>query len=291
MPTENEALLFNPTRAPRGAKAPAGGHSSLQLFTNPFMVFFIITLMFYLFYHHYAHIVTLVIFCFAALGMLFISMSSSEQTGKFHKALGVLILLATFFGFMWGDLTYHKYFVQYFAMDENRAYTNVLPSEPAASRADAGKLAFADNARVDTTKAVGYMEGDVFCVAPIMDEMQAGRVEYWAAGVNCCNQRGSFYCDDAPDASAHDGVVLLDTKSWFAWFFLPSHIDKFEAAVGQAEAAFDLVSSPTPLFVRWVENPNAVQEAYLSMGRQALGVGWFMYLILSVLFSVAAGLA
>merc|ERR1719159_1832451 len=61
--------------------------------------------------------------------------------------------------------------------EEAREYHNVLPSEPAAAHADAGKITFAEAARIDTTKAVGYKAASTYCVAPILDPSSNNRVE------------------------------------------------------------------------------------------------------------------
>ena len=164
-------------------------------------------------------------------------------------------------GILLGLYNYHEYMFSYWAYDEFREYNNVLPSEPAAAHADAGKLMFSEDARVDTTKAVGFKHTDTYCVAPILDDTQSSRVEFWAAGMNCCGKRADFKCDDAWDDRARAGVVILDNDSW-----LPSHRDIYMKAVKIAEAAFDVVSAEEPLFVRWVVDPERVQNDFWKSG-------------------------
>ena len=70
----------------------------------------------------------------------------------------------------------------------------------------------------------------------------------------------------------------MDTNSFF-----PSNRDVYEKAVREAEAAFDIVSSPNPLFVRWVKDPQQVQDMYERSGVGYLLVGWAVYFLLSII--------
>merc|ERR1719235_1022190 len=146
----------------------------------------------------------LVSFVFMVLEM------SGRMGGQWFMFLGTLGFVAVIFGTLAGLYNYHTHMFQYWSYDENRSYTNVLPSEPAAAHGDAGKMVFANTARVDTTRAVGYKAGTTYCVAPILDDAQLDRVEYWAAGIDCCPSRGDFVCDDAWNPKAKSGVVVMD---------------------------------------------------------------------------------
>jgi len=262
------------TYAQRSTGVLTGAFSLVAL---PWLVFIVITMMYAFVYHHYPEVVMLVVVGFTALSIMFVTLSSRIE-GRWYLFLGVLCFMATVMGTLYGLYNYHENFLQYEAYSANREYTNVLPSEPAAAHADAGKIEFSKTARIDTTKAVGYKQGEVYCVVPIMDDMQTSRVEYWAAGMNCCKQRADFQCDDAGDSEAHSGVVILDTNSFF-----PSNRDVYEKAVKEAEAAFDIVSSPSPLFVRWKKDPQKVQDEYQKNGLGYLLVGCGVYLVLSLI--------
>jgi len=252
---------------------------AVSLIALPELVFAVITCLYAFVYHRFPEVVVLAVVGFVALSIMFVTLDKSTRVeGRWYLFLGVLCFMATVMGTLYGLYNYHENFLQYEAYSANREYSNVLPSEPAAAHADAGKIEFSKSARIDTTKAVGFKQGDVYCVVPIMDDMQTSRVEYWAAGMNCCKQRADFQCDDAGSVDAHSGVVILDTNSFF-----PSNRDVYEKAVKEAEAAFDIVSSPNPLFVRWVKSPQEVQEMYLSSGWGYLLVGIAVYFLLSII--------
>eukprot|EP00397_Hematodinium_sp_SG-2012_P051202 GEMP01059889.1.p1 GENE.GEMP01059889.1~~GEMP01059889.1.p1 ORF type:complete len:328 (+),score=75.03 GEMP01059889.1:156-1139(+) len=178
--------------------------------------------------------------------------------GQWYLKLGVLCGIATVVASILGMYNYEQEMANYWTYRENQKYTNVLPTEPAAAHADAGKIIFSDTTRVDSTKAIGYKAGTVYCVAPILDDMQQTNVQYWAAGTDCCQQRAEFNCDDAWNPKARSGVVIIDPEGW-----LFSSKRKFYLnAVSEAEAAFDLVSAKQPLLIRWVIDPDAVQANY-----------------------------
>lgn len=251
----------------------------------PWLTFMTLTVLYAFLYHHFREVVWLVGLGGVALSVMFMSLSA-RMDGRWYLFLGVLCMLAVVMGNLAGLYNYHEYMLQYWAYDQNRSYTNVLPSEPAAAHADAGKIKFAQSARVDTTKAVGFKAGDVYCVAPVMDETQTARVEYWAAGVNCCKQRADFACDSAADPKARSGVVILDTNS-----FMPSNRDFYEKAVKEAEAAYDIVSAPNPLFIRWVANPSQVQQGFYQAGIGTLLAGGAIYLLVSTSLGVICAMS
>merc|ERR1719265_981909 len=135
----------------------------------------------------------------------------SLKTRPWWLFLGLLSLFAILFSVLCGQYNYWMHMFPYWSYDENRSYQNVLPTEPAEAHSDAGKIQFSHTARVDTSRAVGYKSGVVYCVSPILDDTQLDRVEYWAAGTNCCPARGDFLCDDTWNPKAKSGVVVLDT--------------------------------------------------------------------------------
>merc|ERR1719231_1169470 len=97
--------------------------------------------------------------------------------GSWFLHIGVLCVCACVAGSLAGLFNYYTFMYQYWSIDEGQTYTNVLPTEPAASHADAGKIVFSSTSRVDTTRALGYKVGTVYCVAPILDDTQFDRVE------------------------------------------------------------------------------------------------------------------
>lgn len=160
----------------------------------------------------------------------------------------VVVCIATFLG-LYNHDTY-AVFPQYY--DNSRKYSNVVASEPSAAISDAGKIMFNPQTRVDQSKSAGLISeyGTVYCVAPVFDKSNQPRIEYWAAGINCCGQSGSFSCDQADNPKAGGGVVVFDNNGWFS----PSRFQYYQKARAKAEATFSLQSVGHPLYIRWVEN-------------------------------------
>lgn len=245
----------------------------------PWLMFCVISIVFTFAYHHYWLVSWVVVLSWIALSLMFIAIRN-RMKGSWFGFIGILCIFACVSGTCAGLYNYYTNMFQYWCYDENRAYTNVLPTEPAAAHADAGKIVFSNSARVDTTRAVGYQVGTVYCVAPILDDSQMDRVEYWAVGTDCCPSRGDFNCDDAWNPNAKSGVVILDATDWFA-----TKHDYYMKAVKQAEAAYQLSGADMPLFVRWVSDGEALQASFWRRGIGFLFATLAMYL----LFSIIAG--
>lgn len=167
------------------------------------------------------------------------------------------ILSAGFVGlFLYDNFSYYG-----FIYDKSRTYQDTVPSQPAASVADAGRLVFAPEAYIDQSEAVGYAasDGHKYCIAPIRDLTDSPIINFWAVGYDCCEWQGSFACDAADDGTsgdgttAHGGIVVFDSDGPFA---LPSNRDRYEKAQRKSEATFDLQSVDKPVYARWVKTNN-----------------------------------
>lgn len=266
------------------------------LITIPWLMFFMINILFAFLYHHSGMVTWSFTAIFLAISIIFIVLNRQppRDWGNWFLYLGIMSIFACIVGVWSGIYNYQENILRYYYYEEGRAYTNVLPSEPAAAHSDAGKITFSNNARVDTTRAVGYKKGVVYCVAPIMDDTQTARVEYWAAGTDCCLQRADFNCDDAWNNQAKSGVVLVDQEDYLVKNNWGIHA-MFMKAVKEAEAAFDIVSSEDPLFIRWVKDPQTIQDDYWRSAIGHLFASAGVYLLLSIIagamLQMAAGRA
>jgi len=252
------------------------------LVIGPWLLFVALSCLFTFAYHKFYDIVWIVVFFCAIFSLIPISLGRNRKTVAF-LFVGILCLVATVAAAACGMYNYHENMFPYWSYLYNGVYTNLLPSEPAASHADAGKIFFSDGARVDTTKAVGYKDGAVYCVAPVLDDVPIYQVQYWAVGQDCCGQRADFNCDDSWSPKAHSGVVILESNEW-----LPSHRDAYMTSVKLAESTYDIVSTKEPVFVRWVAEPEVVQDDYWRSGVGFLVAEVCIYLLVSIIFGVIA---
>lgn len=256
--------------------------TTIGLIFIPWMLFVGLSFLFAFAYHyHYDLVWVVVIFCLI-LALLPISFGQDRRTVHF-LFFGVLCAVATIAASACGFYNYHENMFAYWSYINDGVYTNLLPSEPADSHKDAGKIFFSDDARVDTSKAVGYKDGNVYCVAPVLDDVPIAKVQYWAVGQDCCSQRADFNCDDSWSPKAHSGVVILESNEW-----LPSHRDKYMESVKLAESVYDIVSAPDPVFVRWVAEPEVVQDDYWRSGVGFLVAEICIYFLVSVIFGIIA---
>jgi len=247
----------------------------------PWLMFSIMTMLFAFAYHHYAVLVWGVVIMWVLLAFLFLVLDARKRMGgSWFLLLAIMCICAVGNGCMAGMYNYWTNMYPYWSYYEHMTYTNVLPSEKALGHSDAGKIVFASTARVDTTRALGYKMGSVYCVAPILDESDPleNHVEYWAAGIDCCNTRGDFACDDSWDPKARSGLVLpsfigggvelaqSDIGAHGKWWRTTD--DRFIQAIKMAEASYELKSSDRPLLLRWISNTQLFTD---DLWRQGVG--------------------
>lgn len=259
----------------------------MMMMLLPWAFFFGAVLLFSLRYHHHPWevygLVTLAVF----VGILTMVSDAAGDSGGWHLYLGTLCLTGLISGSITGIYNYQANTFRYWAFDEYRQYSNVLPSELAKAHTDAASIRFAEEARVDTTKTVGYKAGHVFCVAPIIDDSGPGTpVEYWAAGRDCCSKRSKFACDDVWSPYAKSGVVMREAGG-----LVPSDRNFYMKAVLEASAAYDLVSAEHPLFVSWVTEPSERQAGFWSEAEHMMLVAAVVYLASSLIFGAVLSYA
>lgn len=241
----------------------------------PWLLFTIIVLSFTFLFHDLTGAVWLLcVLCFlVALVVTFAacvrrSSSSQPHTKVILGSTGMLCIFAVLSACLVGIYVYDGILVSYWALAGRRSYENVLPSTAALAHLDAGVISFTEGSRLDTSLALGYMNGDRFCVAPILGSTGTdATVEFWAAGVNCCEQRSGFTCDGAGDAQARGGLVILDASP-----LETSVRPQFRAAAREAAAAYGLEASTDPIFVQWLSHPEeAIDAMWTSAITTAIG--------------------
>jgi hypothetical protein len=195
----------------------------------------------------------------------------------------VLVMMAVVLGIVFGLVVYGSFGRPSIVYAGSRIYKNAVPSAPAASYADGGRIVFADEAKLSAGQSVGYYADDAntYCVAAIRDAAATPRVEFWAIGINCCGFKGEFTCGAAKDPDAKGGLVVLDKRGLF-----PQEgggREYFELARKKAEATFGLPHTDDALYVRWstVADVRSAVDRYRSWA-------WFIITLLSGAFAFAA---
>lgn len=169
----------------------------------------------------------------------------------FYLSLTVCCTVAVLSGILAGTYCYETfgYFSFYYA--NLRTYENVVPSESTAVVADAGRMTFAKEARLDQSRSTGFAadDGHMYCAAPIVGMTDDKQIDFWAVGMDCCKLGGRFMCDAADDFKARSGIVMLEgAKGIFSY----SNRQHFDDARRKAQAFGGFSSVPSPMYLRWV---------------------------------------
>jgi len=161
-------------------------------------------------------------------------------------------LVMSILGLLLGGQAHSKYMEDYMLYKKSPAYHNVLPTEDPGAFKDGAFLEFTRTTRVDTTRGLGYKDGKLWCVAPVVDGARYN-VGFWAVGTDCCRARGWFSCGDVGDPSQHAGLVVLDTSH-----FTSPDIAFFKTAARMASQTYGLEIPDDATFVRWGVSPEQV---------------------------------
>jgi cbb3-type cytochrome oxidase subunit 3 len=229
-----------------------------------------------------AAIITVVVFvgCFIQIVLWF----SGKRWGPVSLlALGVLCLLACSLGIGIAEIGWDHWWRENWWLHTGVQSHADSASTPAASRSDAALLSFwntrtqttFNDTAVDYMRSAGYKDGHFYCVAPILDpdmaEASLVSVNYWAIGIDCCQNLGDFSCDASRQNGGAYGIVMLEHG-----FPSPgANADKFRGAVLKAETMHGLVSAPQAMFVRYVHTPSDVTTPLM--------VQSVLFLVISVL--------
>merc|ERR1719436_876341 len=92
-------------------------------------------------------------------------------------------------------------------------------------------------------------------------QMMAPQIQFWAAGLDCCNGRDET-CNDAADPRARAGLVVFN-RTGPLHGFLPDEVEHYAEATRMAAAKFGVLSAERPIFLRWIREPEAARDRYL----------------------------
>lgn len=247
--------------------------------------------MFYLFYSQKA-LVVLILGVILFFWVIVATMADIKRAWLRYLALFSFIGAIAGFGAGWYN--HYKHMVYYRTYNSLRKYTNVAGSEQPTEFGDAGMVLFTGDTHIDSTRAVGYKNaadgGNMYCVAPIMDGTQDGSspITFWAVGVNCCQPRAHFACDDASDGSAKSALILLDPE-----FLVPEDMEWAIEGLGESrtafvepmrleQAAFGTVAAKQTTLVRWAKDPHKFKDEYRHKAVHTILVGVGAYLVISI---------
>jgi len=198
--------------------------------------------------------------------------------------LGVLCMVAILISLVVASWGVSGALSEYRRLNQGALYFGVQPSDAAAGKSDAALVQFTNSTRVDLARAFGFTDtrtafGHTYCVAPIMDgDLFQTRVEYWAAGIDCCEARGNFDCFNVQSSKSHGGLSMdLSSKE----------TQGFQEAVQGAQAMYRLTTSPRYLLLEWVKDPVAHRDGLWNRTAVLFSVFAGVYLVISSMVSFA----
>jgi len=189
-----------------------------------------------------------------ALAALFALRSLAKESGRvnYHQTVwavvGLLAMLIAFFGGLHiGWQNYIKHVRPIYELRDLNTY-DAVDASAADGKAymDAGVITFKKGAHIDQSKSVGFMNLDMYCVAPIVSDTTPANQSYdfWAIGMNCCTGAGNdFHCGSFTDKHAKGGIRLMDNTQ-FGFYKLASQMAETQYGIKVAH----------PLFFTWVSD-------------------------------------
>lgn len=198
--------------------------------------------------------------------------------------LGILVLTAILISLSVSVYAVAKSLLEYHRLSQGASYFNVLPSESAMSKNDATTLSFTNSSLVDVTRTFGFTDARAstpvtYCVAPISDGfLYQNRVQYWAAGLDCCEARSNFACYDKKSTGAHGALVLEDEMQ---------ALDGFRSAIDGAQGQYGLTTGDNYLLLKWVEDPVGYRDSLWKNTATLFLIFGGVYLVISSMIGCA----
>jgi len=190
---------------------------------------------------------------------------SRNRTPMWFTFATISLSIALVMAVVGGEWNYEYYTKAAYTINALNTYPHVNPAvERGTQLMDAGKVYFADGAKLDFAKGMGFKEEDIYCVVPITSGPAGSKLDtydFWAVGVNCCSGGADFKCGEFNNPKARSGMRQInDDQRPF-----------FRLAVQEAEAAYN-IKATHPIFFTWVQDPLADME------RLAVE-GWRIYIV------------
>lgn len=170
------------------------------------------------------------------------------RSSYWYHYFAVTMLLSVVAAGVLGSLNYeYNMRKSYTLASELKFYKEVNVGETKGQQLmDAGLVTFSKDTGLDTSKSMGFRDGDTYCVAPITNgDANLLVYDFWAIGINCCSSiKPDFRCGKYDDPKAHGGLRLVGAEER----------PHYKLAVEAAEAAYG-IRSAHPLFFEWVKDP------------------------------------
>ncbi|CAE7844128.1 unnamed protein product [Symbiodinium necroappetens] len=174
----------------------------------------------------------------------------------------------------------------YFEAESLAMVTNVDTRKASGGQfLDMGALEFAPRTDVNESLTMGYKDGNLYCVAPIVTSGGVNATapaffEFWAVGVNCCDpfEPKLFACGEPNDDQVRGGFRLTDT----------SLVPQYRKAIQMAQEEYHIRSGANPIFLHWTGDPVKKTEQQFRDGEAAFWKFCWVYLAVSAVLAFLA---
>eukprot|EP00927_Polykrikos_kofoidii_P044238 TRINITY_DN3825_c0_g1_i3.p1 TRINITY_DN3825_c0_g1~~TRINITY_DN3825_c0_g1_i3.p1 ORF type:complete len:302 (-),score=39.29 TRINITY_DN3825_c0_g1_i3:68-973(-) len=205
----------------------------------------------------------------------------AERDPTWYMFAAIAIFVATVLAGVFGDMNFWYNMQPFYDIENLNTYPSVNPArEKGQQLMDAGRVYFSDGAALDMTKAMGFKNLDLYCVAPIVSGQggQLASYDFWAVGINCCSGVSSdFRCGEFNNPHARSGLRLMrDDQRPF-----------FRLAVQQAEAAYN-IRATHPLFFYWMQDPVSEMNTFRDDGFKYYLLGIFTHFAFNLFCVICA---
>jgi len=220
-------------------------------------------------------------FCTVAVSAaLAIRSKRANRSPMWYQFSTIALFVAALLAASFGDMNFWYNMQPFYDIENLNTYPSVDPATYKGQQVmDAGKVYFKDGVHLDTNRAIGFKNLDLYCVAPIVaGDQQLASYDFWAVGLNCCSGVASdFRCGEFNNPHARSGLRLMrDDQRPF-----------FRLAVQQAEAAYS-IKATHPIFFYWMQDPVAEMNSYRDDGFKYYLLGIFTHFAFNLFCVVCA---
>lgn len=147
--------------------------------------------------------------CVAVAAFLAVRTKQRERDPMWYTFATLALLVAVVTATIFGNMNFWYNMQPFYDIENLNEYPSVNPArEKGQQLMDAGRVYFADGTGIDMSKAMGFKNLDLYCVAPIVHgEEQLASYDFWAVGINCCSGVSSdFRCGEFNNPHARSGL-------------------------------------------------------------------------------------
>lgn len=219
------------------------------------------------------------------IGGVALQVSKNNGDARPMALLCVMCIVAWGLGYFLGSSNFHANMVPFYNLNRMNVYPAVDPEKYRGTQVmDGGILEFTPGTRLGIEKSMGFKNGDLFCVAPIVagkGKMNTSKVyDFWAVGLNCCSgHMPDFQCGEYANVNAMKGLRVMDQDKR----------DMFHLVAQKAAAEYNLRVS-NPVFLHWLSEPAVEVAAYQDDGWGHFVTAAFSFVaaqILVIIFAAA----